>query len=94
MSMIFQSYAIWPHMTVAENVAFGLSLRRLPAATVREKVDRMLDVVKLKPLAGRQPAGPVELPLGLSLCRHCRPREECEGQRSDDAHDQLSSRSS
>ena len=56
MSMIFQSYAIWPHMTVAENVAFGLSLRRLPSATVREKVDRMLDVVKLKALADRYPA--------------------------------------
>jgi iron(III) transport system ATP-binding protein len=41
---------------VAENVAFGLSLRRLPAVTVREKVDRMLDVVKLKALAERYPA--------------------------------------
>jgi iron(III) transport system ATP-binding protein len=56
MSMIFQSYAIWPHMTVAQNVAFGLTMRRLPSAIVREKVDRMLDIVKLKALAERYPA--------------------------------------
>jgi iron(III) transport system ATP-binding protein len=35
MSMIFQSYAIWPNMTVAENVGFGLDVRRLPRAEVR-----------------------------------------------------------
>ncbi len=56
MSMIFQSYAVWPHMTVAENVAFGLTLRSLPAATVREKVGHILDVVQLGAQAGRYPA--------------------------------------
>ncbi len=56
MSMIFQSYAVWPHMTVTENVAFGLTLRGLPAATVREKVGRILEVVQLNALAGRYPA--------------------------------------
>ncbi|MGE5116477.1 MAG: ABC transporter ATP-binding protein [Betaproteobacteria bacterium] len=56
MSMIFQSYAVWPHMTVAENVAFGLTLRSLPASVVREKVGRILDVVKLGALADRYPA--------------------------------------
>ena len=35
--MVFQSYALWPHMTVGENVAFGLEERRLPRATVREE---------------------------------------------------------
>src|SRR5438270_8220998 len=38
MSMIFQSYAIWPNMTVEQNVAFGLELRRLPAADIRRRV--------------------------------------------------------
>src|SRR5580698_3630705 len=38
MSMIFQSYAIWPNMTVAENVAFGLQIRRLDRATIGRKV--------------------------------------------------------
>ncbi len=56
MSMIFQSYAIWPHMTVEQNVAFGLTLRKMPAATIREKVGRMLDIVKLRHLAARYPA--------------------------------------
>jgi ABC-type Fe3+/spermidine/putrescine transport system ATPase subunit len=55
MSMIFQSYAVWPHMTVADNVAFGLKLRRLPTSTIREKVDRMLDTVRLRSLADRYP---------------------------------------
>src|SRR5205814_1640635 len=43
MSMIFQSYAIWPNMTVAENVAFGLKLRKLPAGDVRKRVADMLE---------------------------------------------------
>ena len=56
MSMIFQSYAIWPNMTVAQNVAFGLKLRKLPAAEISNRLDRILDVVKLKPLRDRYPA--------------------------------------
>ena len=56
MSMIFQSYAIWPHMTVAENVSFGLTLRRRAASEVREKVKRILDVVHLSALADRYPS--------------------------------------
>jgi len=56
MSMIFQSYAIWPNMTVAENVAFGLKVRRVEARALRQRVDEMLDVVKLGPLAQRYPA--------------------------------------
>src|SRR5258708_24275952 len=47
MSMIFQSYAIWPNMTVAENVAFGLRLRRFDRETIRAKVADMLQVVQL-----------------------------------------------
>ncbi len=56
MSMIFQSYAIWPHMTVAENVAFGLTLRQLSASAIRAKVERMLAAVRLHALAERYPA--------------------------------------
>src|SRR5262249_25622630 len=44
-SMVFQSYAIWPHMTVFDNVAYGLRVRRLPAAEVRENVERVLGLV-------------------------------------------------
>jgi ABC-type Fe3+/spermidine/putrescine transport system ATPase subunit len=56
MSMIFQSYAIWPNMTVAENVAFGLKLRKLGGDEVRRRVASILDVVRLGPLAERYPA--------------------------------------
>ncbi len=56
MSMIFQSYAIWPNMTVRENVAFGLSLRKLGRADVIKRTDTMLDIVKLKHLADRYPS--------------------------------------
>ncbi|WP_028221991.1 ABC transporter ATP-binding protein [Paraburkholderia oxyphila] len=56
MSMIFQSYAVWPNMTVEENVAFGLNLRRLPREDVRTRVGEMLDVVRLAHLAQRYPA--------------------------------------
>ena len=56
MSMIFQSYAIWPNMTVAENVAFGLQVRRLPRGEIRAKVDQILDVVHMAALRDRYPA--------------------------------------
>jgi ABC-type Fe3+/spermidine/putrescine transport system ATPase subunit len=56
MSMIFQSYAIWPNMTVAQNVAFGLKLRRLPAEELRTRLDRILDVVQLGHLRDRYPS--------------------------------------
>jgi len=56
MSMIFQSYAIWPNMTVAENVAFGLQVRRFSRPEIRVKVDHILDVVRMKHLRDRYPA--------------------------------------
>lgn len=55
MSMIFQSYALWPHMTVAENVAYGLTLRKLPRDKVTAQVTAMLKVAKLEKLAERFP---------------------------------------
>ncbi len=56
MSMIFQSYAIWPNMTVGENVAFGLQVRKLPRADIERRVDKILDVVQMRGLKGRYPA--------------------------------------
>ena len=56
MSMIFQSYAIWPNMTVQQNVAFGLELRRMPNAEVKRRVGEMLEVVHMNHLANRYPA--------------------------------------
>ena len=54
-NMMFQSYALFPHMTVRNNVAFGLRQDRLPAAQIRRRVAAMLDLVKLAPLARRKP---------------------------------------
>jgi ABC-type Fe3+/spermidine/putrescine transport system ATPase subunit len=56
MSMIFQSYAIWPNMTVEQNVAFGLELRRIASAEVKRRVGEMLEVVHMSHLADRYPA--------------------------------------
>jgi ABC-type Fe3+/spermidine/putrescine transport system ATPase subunit len=56
MSMIFQSYAIWPNMTVAQNVGFGLAVQRTPAAEARRRVNEMLEVVHLAELGHRYPA--------------------------------------
>jgi iron(III) transport system ATP-binding protein len=55
MSMIFQSYALWPHMTVAENVAYGLKLRKLDRTTIAERLKALLAVTRLEPLAERYP---------------------------------------
>jgi iron(III) transport system ATP-binding protein len=55
MSMIFQSYALWPHMTIAENVAYGLKLRRLDRVDRERRVAAILDVARLGDLARRYP---------------------------------------
>jgi iron(III) transport system ATP-binding protein len=51
--MVFQSYAIWPHLTVGENVAFPLEAQRLPAAEIRRRVGDVLQMVGLDGLADR-----------------------------------------
>ncbi len=55
MSMIFQSYALWPHMTVAQNVSYGLELRKLDRATIKSKVAQILGTTQLGQLADRYP---------------------------------------
>jgi iron(III) transport system ATP-binding protein len=52
-SMVFQSYAIWPHMNVFENVAYGLRVRKLPRAEVEGKVQHALDLVQMQDYASR-----------------------------------------
>jgi putrescine transport system ATP-binding protein len=54
-NLMFQSYALFPHMTVAQNVAYGLKKERVPAPQIRERVAEMLAMVKLEPLAARKP---------------------------------------
>jgi iron(III) transport system ATP-binding protein len=52
-SMVFQSYAIWPHMTVFDNVAYGLRVRKLSQAEVRQNVQRVLGLVQMQDYADR-----------------------------------------
>ena len=53
--MVFQSYALFPNMTVAENVGFGLKVAKRPAAEIGRRVDEMLKLIKLPALANRYP---------------------------------------
>jgi iron(III) transport system ATP-binding protein len=53
--MVFQNYALWPHLTVAQNVAFGLEERRLPRAEVARKTAAALELVGLKDFGQRRP---------------------------------------
>jgi putative spermidine/putrescine transport system ATP-binding protein len=55
LGLVFQSYALFPHMTVYENVAFGLRRRGVAAAEVEPRVERMLELVRLGPLGTRHP---------------------------------------
>jgi iron(III) transport system ATP-binding protein len=52
-SMVFQSYAVWPHMTVLGNVAYGLKVRKQGRAEIADKVERALDLVQMRHLADR-----------------------------------------
>jgi iron(III) transport system ATP-binding protein len=54
--MVFQSYAVWPHMTVFDNVAYPLKIRKVPKDKIRERVGKVLDTVHLSQYAGRIPS--------------------------------------
>jgi len=56
LGMVFQNYALFPHLTVGENVAFPLSVRRVAAAEIATRVGRALDMVRLTGLSERRPA--------------------------------------
>src|ERR671932_1193210 len=53
--MVFQSYALFPHMNVRKNIGFGLAMRRAPKEELRRKVDAALDLVQLRPHAEKLP---------------------------------------
>ncbi|MGE5124418.1 MAG: ABC transporter ATP-binding protein [Acidobacteriaceae bacterium] len=55
MSMVFQSYAIFPHLTVFENIAYGLNVKRLPRAVINERVNKVLELVHLEGYGQRAP---------------------------------------
>ena len=55
---VFQHYAAFKHMTVRDNVAFGLTIRKRPKAEIRERVDTLLELVQLQQFGHRYPAQP------------------------------------
>jgi spermidine/putrescine ABC transporter ATP-binding subunit len=54
-NLMFQSYALFPHMTVAQNIAYGLEMDKLPKAQIKDRVDEILQVIQLGHLAKRKP---------------------------------------
>ncbi len=76
-AMVFQSYAIFPHLNVYENVAFGLRMKRVPAAELKRRVDAVLDLVGLTQMAKRQPSalsGGQQQRVALARCIVLEPR--------------------
>jgi len=56
LSMVFQSYALFPHLTIYENVAYGLRVQKLKAAEIKERTERALELMQLTPMAKRFPS--------------------------------------
>src|SRR5258706_10548260 len=57
-AMVFQSYALYPHMTVRDNMAFGLKLRKLPKADIEKRVNEAAGILSLEKLLDRKPKEP------------------------------------
>jgi len=75
--MMFQSYALWPHMTVAENVAFGLEERKVPRDEIRQRVAQALAAVHMEQFADRRPnqlSGGQQQRIALARALVIRPR--------------------
>jgi iron(III) transport system ATP-binding protein len=76
-AMVFQSYAIFPHLNVYDNVAFGLKLKRLPGAVIRERVESVLELTGLAGYAQRPPSqlsGGQQQRVALARCIVMEPR--------------------
>lgn len=56
MALVFQSYALWPHMSVDQNIGYGLKLRRVEASAARQRIDEMKALLGLQALGSRKPA--------------------------------------
>jgi putative spermidine/putrescine transport system ATP-binding protein len=74
--MVFQNYALFPHLTIQENIAFPLQMRGMPAARAAEEVGRVLEIVQLPNVAGRLPkelSGGQQQRIALARCMVYRP---------------------
>src|SRR5438309_9112410 len=74
--MVFQNYALFPHLSVGENIAFPLRMRRVPEATIQQEVRRVLEVVRLPDVGGRLPralSGGQQQRIALARCMVYKP---------------------
>ncbi len=74
--IVFQNYALFPHLTVQENIAFPLQMRRVPSVEIAREVKRVLDIVRLPQVAGRLPrelSGGQQQRIALARCMVYRP---------------------
>lgn len=77
LGMVFQSYALWPHLSVFDNVAYGLRVRRISKAEIRKRVGEALDLVGLSGFEGRKPdqlSGGQRQRVSLARCLVVRPK--------------------
>ena len=73
-AMVFQSYALWPHMTVAQNMAYGLKLRRVSRAEIAERIAALLAMLRLEGLGERRLGCPISRSLtACCVCLELRP---------------------
>jgi len=71
LGMVFQNYALMPHMTVFENIAFPLQVRRMSRSEIRERVEKVLDLIQLRHVADRRPkalSGGQQQRISLARC--------------------------
>ena len=55
-NQVFQSYALFPHLSIYENISFGLRMKKLPAADIKKRVDRVVEMTSLQEFVSRKPA--------------------------------------
>src|SRR4026208_727627 len=73
-AMVFQSYALYPHMTVEQNLAFGLKLRKLPKKEINQRVQRVAKILKIEEFLKRKPRAlsggqRQRVAMGRAICR-------------------------
>lgn len=76
LGMVFQDYALWPHMNVEQNLAFGLNARRMKAAEIKSRIDHALEATQLTALRERKPAqlsGGQQQRVAIARCLAARP---------------------
>src|SRR3546814_5118275 len=74
LAIVFQNYALYPHMTVAANLSFGLKLRHVPRAEIERRIGQIADLLGIRELLARKPIGRAHVCTPVTtahlVCRH------------------------